>query len=187
MPRFPREELEEMVRRFVAANDEAGRTGDWSPLGDFYTEDALYTWNYGPKYEIVARGREEIRRCVFGTEMEGLERWVYPYVRVLIDDRLGEVIGIWRQVAPVKDREGKPYEIAGTGGSWFRYAGGYRWSWQRDFFDHANAAAVFSEMAKHSQLSAGMQRRLQAGSRMPGWVRRDAFDWYATLLPAEPE
>ena len=29
MPAFPRAELEEMMRRWIAANDEAGRTGDW--------------------------------------------------------------------------------------------------------------------------------------------------------------
>ena len=58
MPRFPREELEEMMRRWVAANDQAGRTGDWSAMGAFYTEDALYTWNNGASWEFVARGRK---------------------------------------------------------------------------------------------------------------------------------
>ncbi len=48
MPAFPRAELEEMIRRFVADNDEAGRTGDWETMAQFYTDDALYTWNYGP-------------------------------------------------------------------------------------------------------------------------------------------
>jgi hypothetical protein len=181
MPRFPREELEEMMRRWIAANDEAGRTGDWSPMGRFYTEDALYSWNNGHKYEFVARGRDEIARTVFGSEMAGLERWVYPYVRVLVDEQIGEVIGIWRQTAPVKRPDGTPYEIAGTGGSWFRYAGGFQWSWQRDFFDHANAGAVFAELLANGKLSGEMQERLRRGSRMPGWVKRADFDWYATL------
>ena len=185
MPRFPREELEEMMRRWVAANDEAGRTGDWSRMPAFYTEDALYTWNNGQKYEFVARGRDEIARNAFGSEMAGLERWVYPYVRVLIDSEIGEVIGIWRQIAPLEREDGTPYEIGGTGGSWFRYAGGYRWSWQRDFFDHANAGAVFAELMAAGKLSAEMQERLRRGSRMPGWVKRAGFDWYATLPKAE--
>ena len=42
MPAFPRDELEEMVHRWVAANDEAGRSGNWAPLAEFYTEDAIY-------------------------------------------------------------------------------------------------------------------------------------------------
>ena len=53
MPSFPRAELEEMIRRFVAANDEAGRTGDWSRMSSFYTEDALYTWNNGAGWEFA--------------------------------------------------------------------------------------------------------------------------------------
>ena len=35
MAAFPRDELEEMVRRWVAANNEAGRTGNWSPMAAF--------------------------------------------------------------------------------------------------------------------------------------------------------
>jgi hypothetical protein len=178
---YPRTELEEMIRRFVAANDAAGDTGDWEPLAQYYAEDAIYSWNNGPKYEFVARGRDEIRKFVFGTEMAGLEKWTYPYVRTIIDDQAGEVIGIWRQVAPVKNDAGVPYEIAGTGGSWFRYGGNFQWIWQRDFFDHANAGAAFLQMAKDQKLSEGMQRRMAAGSKAPGWVRLSEFDWYSTL------
>jgi len=181
MPAFPREELEEMVRRWVAANDSAGESGDWSHMADFYTEDAIYSWNNGAKYEFVARGRKQIREWAFGSEMAGLEHWVYPYVKVLIDDRQGEVLGFWRQIAPVKRPDGEPYEIAGTGGSWFRYAGDYKWSWQRDFFDHANAGTVFMEMARNQQLSPEMQDRMKKGSKMPGWVRAEEFDWFETL------
>ena len=185
MPAFPRDEIEEMVSRWVAANDQAGRTGDWSKMSVFYAEDAVYSWNTGPNWEFVAKGRKQIHDWVFGTEMAGLERWTYPYVRTLIDDQKGEFIGIWRQVAPVKDPEGVPYEIRGTGGSWFRYAGGSQWAWQRDFFDHANAGTVFGAMAKNGQLTERMLERMKKGSKMPGWTRREEFDWYSTL--ADPE
>jgi len=185
MPAFPRDEIEEMVRRWVAANDAAGTSGDWSKMSAFYTEDAVYSWNNGPKWEFVARGRQQIHDWVFGTEMAGLEHWTYPYVRTLIDDRKGEFLGVWRQVAPVKDPEGVPYEIRGTGGSWFRYAGDFRWSWQRDFFDHMNAGAVFGAMAQSGQLTEKMKERMQKGSRMPGWVRISDFDWFETLPDPE--
>ena len=181
MPGFPRDEIEEMVNRWVAANDEAGESGDWSKMSSFYTEDAVYSWNNGPKWEFVARGRQEIHEWVFGTEMAGLDRWTYPYMRRLIDDQKGEFLGIWRQVAPVNDPEGVPYEIRGTGGSWFRYSGDFKWSWQRDFFDHANAGAVFGAMMKNGQLSERMQERMKLGSRMPGWTRMEEFDWFSTL------
>ena len=117
--------------------------------------------------------------------MAGLDGWVYPYVRTLIDDQKGEVLCVWRQVAPQKDPDGKPYQIAGTGGSWFRYAGNYQWSWQRDFFDHGNAGAVFGAMAKHGQLTDPMLERMKAGPKAPGWTRRSEFDWFETL--ADPE
>jgi hypothetical protein len=106
-------------------------------------------------------------------------------VRTLIDDQKGEILGIWRQIAPDKDSEGKPYEIAGTGGSWFRYAGNYQWDWQRDFFDHINAGTVFGAMMKNNQLKPKMVERLQKGSKMPGWTRRSDFDWYETIAKRE--
>ena len=185
MTAFPRKEIEEMLRRWVAANDEAGRTGDWSKMSKFYAEDAIYTWNNGPNWEFVAKGRQQIHDWVFGTEMAGLEHWVYPYVRTLIDDQKGEILGVWRQIGPDKDPEGRNYEIAGTGGSWFRYAGNFQWSWQRDFFDHINAGSVFGAMMKNNQLKPKMIERMKAGSKMPGWVRRSDFDWYATLVNPE--
>ena len=117
--------------------------------------------------------------------MEGLEHWVYPYLRTLIDDQKGEVLGIWRQIAPLEDPEGKAYEIAGTGGSWFRYAGDYQWAWQRDFFDHMNAGAVFGAMAKNEQLPPKMLERMKKGPKMPGWVKREEFDWIQTLVDRE--
>jgi hypothetical protein len=185
MPAFPRHELEEMVRRWVEANNEAGRSGDWSKMSRFYTEDAIYSWNTGPNWEFVARGRQQIHEWAFGSEMAGLERWVYPYVRTLIDDQKGEFLGFWRQVAPVEDPDGVPYEIHGTGGSWFRYGGDFQWAWQRDFFDHANAGAVFGALAKNGQLTDKMLERMKKGSKMPGWTRRTEFDWFETLADRE--
>ena len=65
MPAFPRDELEEMVRRWVAANDAAGKSGDWSKMSQFYTEDALYTWNNGAGWDFRADGRQQIHDWVF--------------------------------------------------------------------------------------------------------------------------
>ena len=185
MAEFPREEMEEMVRRWVAANDEAGRTGDWSKMSAFYTDDAIYSWNTGARHEFVARGRKQIHEWAFGSEMAGLEHWTYPYVRTLIDEKKGEMLGLWRQLAPEKDPDGNAYEIAGTGGSWFRYAGDFKWCWQRDFFDHSNAGHVFLLMAENKQLKPEMIKRMEAGSKMPGWVRRHEFDWYETINDRE--
>ena len=174
MPAFPRAEMDEMMRRWLAANERAEAERNWKPMADFYTEDAEYTWNLGPNEEFVARGRQQIRDWVLGTEMEGLEGWTYPYQRVLIDDRVGEIVAFWKQIAPVKRPDGRPYEIRGVGGSWFRYAGSYLWGWQRDFFDVGNATALFVELIGEGKLGATMQKRIErvmGGELFPGHVK----------------
>ena len=102
--------------------------------------------------------------------MEGLGGWTYPYQRVLIDDVQGEILGLWRQVADATRPDGSHYEIAGLGGSWFRYGGDFRWSWQRDFFDVGNATATFIEMIQADALIPGCRRGSRDGlrARQPG-------------------
>ena len=88
MPSYPREELEEMVERWLEANRRAEKAGDWQPMAELYTDDAEYSWNTGPNERFMARGREQIREWALGTEMQGLDGWNYPYVKVLIDEKL---------------------------------------------------------------------------------------------------
>src|SRR5205807_6441598 len=102
---------------------------DWRPLAEMFTEDATYGWNLGPKEEFMAVGRTEIRDFALSLEMGGLDGWVYPYQDILIDDRQGQVIGLWKQIADAKREDGTAYEVPGIGGSWFRYAGSWQWSW----------------------------------------------------------
>jgi hypothetical protein len=175
-----RDEIEEMIGRYESANNRAGETGDWTPLGDFYTADALYTWNNGPKHEFAARGPQQIIDWVMGTEMEGLGGWDYPYVARLIDAEQDMVVGFWRQLGP-EGPDGERYEVPGTGGSWFHYAGDFKWDWQRDFFDHMNAGQTYLLMMKNGDLSEGMQRRMEKGADMPGWALRRDLDWYSTI------
>jgi hypothetical protein len=175
MSGFDRDELDEMIRRWLAANRRCEAAGDWRPLAELYTEDATYGWNMGPDQDFMAVGRDEIRDLALGTEMGGLDGWSYPYQRILVDERAGEVVGFWRQVADARRPGGAPYEVAGIGGSWFRYAGNFQWSWQRDWFDLGNATAVFVEMMKAGALSEGMRRRLDraaSGVRLPGYYPR---------------
>jgi len=174
MPSFPREELEEMMRRWRQANKDAEKARDWRPMAEFYTADAEYTWNLGPNEEFVARGRDQIRDWCLGTEMEGLDGWEYPYDKVLIDERQGEVVAFWRQVAPATRTDGTRYEARGVGGSWFRYAGNYQWEWQRDFFDFGNVMALFMELIQEGKLSSAMQKRIEqvmSGQPIPGHVK----------------
>lgn len=171
---FPRQELEDVVERWLAANRESERTGDWRNLANFYTDDATYGWNIGPQEDVMCVGIDEIRDIALGQEMEGLDGWRYPYQRVVIDDTQGEVVGFWKQIAGSLDEEtdGTEQEVYGIGGSWFRYAGTGKWNWQRDFFDFGHVSALYLDLIKAGKLSAGMQRRIErhnAGTKVLGY------------------
>jgi hypothetical protein len=169
MSGFPRAELEEIVDRWLQANLEAERVGDWRPLADFFVPDATYGWNIGPKQDVMCIGIDEIRDIAFGQEMEGLKGWRYPYQRVLIDETIGEVIGLWKQIAT--DTAGTDHEIYGFGGSWLKYAGNGKWAWQRDFFDFGHVATLFFTLAKSGNTTSEFQARLakNAAGSLPGW------------------
>jgi hypothetical protein len=170
MSAYPREELEAMVDKWIQTNRDCEKLGDWRPLAELFTEDATYGWNLGPKGEFMAVGRDQIRDVALGLEMGGLDGWTYPYQEILIDERKAQVIGLWKQIADATRADGSSYVVAGVGGSWFRYAGNYQWSWQRDFFDFGNAATLFMEMIKDGTLSDGMKKRMErvAAGELPG-------------------
>ena len=81
MATLPREQLEDFVQRWLDVNREAERNGDWTPLADFYADDATYGWNIGPKEDVMCVGKDEIREIALGLEMAGLQGWTYPYQR----------------------------------------------------------------------------------------------------------
>lgn len=171
-PRFDRDEMEEMLSRWLKANEDAEKKNDWRDLGQFYTEDATYGWNYGPKEDFMAVGRKEITELALGTEMEGLEGWTYPYETNIIDNYTGNVVCFWRQISDAKDENGENFEVYGIGGSWFRYAGDFQWEWQRDFFDFGHVSELFMKMITSDSLSEGMKGRIDKavkGEPQPGW------------------
>jgi hypothetical protein len=171
MPSLPREQLEDFVERWLEANREAERTGDWRILANFYTDDATYGWNIGPKEDVMCVGIDEIRDIALGQEMEGLEGWKYPYQRVIIDDKIGEVVGFWKQVAS-DPNDGSEQEVYGIGGSWFRLTSDIKIEWQRDFFDFGHVSALYMDLIKAGKLSQGMQTRIErgiAGEKVPGY------------------
>ena len=60
MASFTREQLDDWTERWLEANREAERKGDWKGLADFYTDDATYGWNIGPKEDVMCVGKDEI-------------------------------------------------------------------------------------------------------------------------------
>ncbi|CAM5667181.1 nuclear transport factor 2 family protein [Mycolicibacterium aubagnense] len=180
MTSFPREQLEEWVERWLQVNRDAEATGDWKPMADFYTDDATYGWNIGPKEDVMCLGKAEIRDIALGLEMEGLEGWKYPYQRVVIDDKQGEVVGFWKQIVGGADNsagatDSACFEVYGIGGSWFRLEnvdGEPKIAWQRDFFDFGHVQKLYLDLMTAGKLSKGMQQRIQrslAGEQLPGY------------------
>ncbi|KUH80743.1 MULTISPECIES: nuclear transport factor 2 family protein [unclassified Mycobacterium] len=170
MPSLPREDLDKWVEEWLEANRDAERNGDWKPLAEFYTDDATYGWNIGPKEDVMCVGIEEIREIALGLEMEGLENWVYEYQKVLVDDKQGEIVGFWKQI--VNKSDGSQDEIYGIGGSWFRLDANLKIEWQRDFFDFGHVAKGYAKLIESGDLSPGMQKRIErslAGEKLPGY------------------
>ena len=157
---WPREELEEMVRRWLAANQASENSRDWNHLAPLYTDDAVYLWTVGPGEEFVAEGKQQIAEWAVGEQMAGFEGWSYPYQQVLIDEKKGEVVGFWKQVSPYKRKNGTVIEVDGIGGSWFRYGGNYKWCWQRDFFDLLSVFSAFGEISAQGNLSPEVKKKL---------------------------
>lgn len=186
MPQYPREEIEEMVERWLQANRDAEESGDWTThLGPMYTENAEYGWNIGPNEEFVAHGRKEICDIALGYQMKGFEEWEYPYHDIIIDEKRGSVIGFWKQLSPYSRADGTRYEIAGIGGSWFEYAGNFQWRWQRDFFDLGNAKAMFFELAGAGLLEPVVKEKIHQqakGTLLPGHrrLRAEPSRWEKT-------
>ncbi|BBY99955.1 nuclear transport factor 2-like protein [Mycolicibacterium fallax] len=165
-----REALEDWADRWLQANREAEQAGDWKPLAEFYTDDASYGWNIGPKEDVMCLGKDQIREVALGLEMEGLENWVYEYRKVLIDEKQNEIVGFWKQIAHKSD--GGTDEIYGIGGSWFRLDENLLIEWQRDFFDFGHVQKAFMNLIGSGDLTPTMQKRIErslAGEKLPGY------------------
>ena len=132
MPSLPREVLEDFVERWLEANREAEpqATGRAWPTSAPTTLPTAGTSD--PRRCHVRRYRRDPERRTGSGDVRpgGLES--YPYQKVIIDDKIGEVVGFWKQVAT--DADGNQSEIYGIGGSWFRLNGDGKIEWQRDFF-----------------------------------------------------
>jgi hypothetical protein len=170
MPSLPREHLDKWVDQWLETNRECERKGDWKPLADFYTDDATYGWNIGPKEDVMCVGKDEIRDVALGLEMQGLENWVYEYQKVLVDEKQNEIVGFWKQI--VTKTDGSQDEIYGIGGSWFRLNDDLLIEWQRDFFDFGHVSKMFMTLIESGDLTPAMQKRIErslAGERLPGY------------------
>lgn len=144
MSKFSREEMQEMVDRWLAVNDKAERSGNWRCLADCFAENIKYGWETpNGKYEF--NGREVVRDTCVGAAMDPYQGWTYPYEKIVIDEHQGEVFATWWQTppgAPVRE-DGSAMKVIGA--SWFKYAGNFEWAEQMDMYDYTNITNLIKE------------------------------------------
>jgi hypothetical protein len=170
MSQFDRKEMKEMWRRWVDVNERAEAASDWTLLGDYYAQDAVYYWMVGHTHQFRAEGRQQIIDYVMDFEMRGFDGWTYPYEKVIIDDEIGQIVGYWAQITPFKKEDGSPYRTVALGSSWFQYGGNYQWTEQLDLFDSMDINGLFRELSKAGLMTDELKTRLAAypAGKAPG-------------------
>ena len=160
---FPREEVQAAIDRFAAANVRAEEERDWAPLGDFYTDDAVYTYvGLTSGGAVEARGKEEIRKIVMGRDMEDYAGWTFPFQWVAIDG--ARVITRWSNRAPERRKDGSPVECPGM--SVLEYAGDGKFRSQFDLYDRLSVKAVIEEATLLREQDRGAKKKARrAGAR----------------------
>lgn len=144
MSEYSREELEEMMKRWLAVNDKAEQEGNWRHLADFYAEDVIYGWDTpNGKYQFT--GREIVRDTCVGAAMDPYAGWTYPYDKIVIDETRGEAFVTWWQVPPGAPVREDGSEMKVIGASWFKYGGNYQWAEQLDMYDYTNITNLIKE------------------------------------------
>lgn len=121
---------EDELWAFYARHRELHERGDWSGLGELFTDDASYSdpvygWSHG-----IAAIRRFLRRS-----MRGLDEWTFPISAVAVDVEHGVILNHWTNRLPGTRSDGTHYDVPGA--SVLTYAGDGRMSRQMDLFDTA--------------------------------------------------
>ena len=151
MGQWTRDELEREFVRYQDAAEAAGRTGDWGPWADLFTEDATYVEHLYGRYE----GRTAIREWISAT-MSTYPGSAMPYFPIewhVVDEERGWVVcAVWNRM-----------EDPGDGGvhqalnfTLLKYAGDGRWSYEEDIYNPAEFGAMLEGWERRkAELAAG--------------------------------
>jgi hypothetical protein len=140
MPRFTRSQLESAFEAYQALGEEAGRTGDWSPWADQFTEDALYLEHLYGRFE----GREAIRGWITSTMtvFPNDQFTEFPIEWAVFDEERGWI------VCEVQNRlndlgDGKVYQASNF--TKLVYAGDGLWSYEEDVYNPESMAVAVGD------------------------------------------
>jgi hypothetical protein len=156
---YQREEVEAAIRGLAEAFKKAERLNHWSWIADeFYHEDCLYICPYAGAMEVVAHGREEIRRTHYGRDMEvgnSWKGWSFPIIGWGIDG--DQIISHWTNRGPGRRPDGSHYETHGV--SFITYGGQGKFSSQYDLFDFAHQMRLCEELEEAGLLDPQLKQQ----------------------------
>jgi hypothetical protein len=129
MGRWSRDELEQAFANYRAVVADCGRSGDWGPLADIFTEDATLEMSIGGK----VGGREAYRRFMVEkmSGPPGMFMPHYPCEWYMVDEDQGRI------VAQMSARFADPGDGSVFQGPYFlilKYAGDNLWSSEDDTY-----------------------------------------------------
>ena len=137
MTQWTRSALEQAFTTYQQVAAEAGRTGEWGPWAELFTEDAEYVEHlYGTMH-----GREAIRAWITETmsTYPGNAMSEFPIGWSVIDEEKGWVVcQVWNRMADPGD--GSVHQAYNF--TLLKYAGDGLWSYEEDIYNPAK----FTEM-----------------------------------------
>jgi hypothetical protein len=130
MGTWSRDELEEAFANYQRVGEEAGRTKDWNPWADLFTEDATYVEHlFG-----TMQGREAIRTWITQvmSVFPGVNMPEFPIDWYIVDEDRGWIAcKIWNRMEDPGD--GSVHEEANL--TLLKYAGDGLWSYEEDAYN----------------------------------------------------
>jgi len=140
MGRFSTAEITEAFERYQQRAAEAGRSGDWNPWADQFTEDAVYVEHLYGEFH----GREEIRSWITRTmgAPPGSEMPHFPIEWFLIDAERDRVVcWVWNRMEDPGD--GSIHQEGNI--TLLDYAGNDQWSREEDIYNPARFGPMIEQ------------------------------------------
>lgn len=137
MGAWSRDELEEAFERFQDAAEHGGRTGDWRPWSECFTEDAEYREHLYGEFT----GRAAILEWITGTMSRppGNDMVTFPMGWHIVDEERGWVVcEVWNRMRDPGD--GSVHEAANF--TLLKYGGDGMWRYEEDVYNPHHFATM---------------------------------------------
>jgi hypothetical protein len=160
MTRWDRAELEAAHANYLAVANEAGRTGQWGPWAELFTEDAEYIEHHFGRFV----GRAAILEWITSTmaQWPNTEMTMFPHDWCVCDEERG------RWICQIENRfndpgDGQVYQASNV--TILQYAGDMRFSSEEDVYNPALFGPVVVDWMKakkaHAPVDADPERPAQ--------------------------